>query len=96
MNNVEYSGLRNVHDYEAINGALRQEGVKNVTIIGAGFIGMEVASAIKLQFKENINVTVVERMETPLKHIVGKDIGGVLADLATKNGVNLVCNTGIK
>lgn len=96
LNNVEYSGLRNISDYEKINQALRQKDVKNVTIIGAGFIGMEVASAIKMQFKENINVTVVEKLDTPLKHIVGKDVGGVLSELAAKNGVNIVCNTGIK
>lgn len=51
LNDVYHCGLRNIHDYEKINSAIRKDGVKNVTIIGAGFIGMEVASAIKLQFK---------------------------------------------
>lgn len=41
-----------------INNALRAPGVKNVTIIGGGFIGMEIASSIKLSLKE-LNVTVL-------------------------------------
>ena len=46
-------------DYEKINSAIRRDGVKNITIIGGGFIGMETASAIKLQFKEAVNVSVI-------------------------------------
>lgn len=56
--------------------------MKNVTIIGAGFIGMELASAIKLQLKENINVNVVDQASVPLEAAVGKEIGEVLKKLA--------------
>ena len=52
--------MRNIKDYEQINNEIRKEGVKNITIIGGGFIGMEVASAIKLQLKEAVNVNVIE------------------------------------
>ena len=40
LNQVPYYSLRNKKDYQDINAALRAPGVKNVTIIGAGFIGM--------------------------------------------------------
>lgn len=72
LKETKFSSLRNIEDYEQINSALRQQGVKNVTIIGGGFIGMEVASAIKLQFKDAINVSVVDQMSVPLEHVVGK------------------------
>lgn len=40
LDHVKYFGLRGVDDYKQINEAVREKGVKNVTIIGAGFIGM--------------------------------------------------------
>jgi NADH dehydrogenase FAD-containing subunit len=46
-------------DFENINDAIRKNGVKNVTIIGGGFIGMELASAIKMTLKDKININVV-------------------------------------
>ena len=55
-----------------MNSALRGNGVKNVTIIGGGFIGMEVASAIKLQFKDALNVSVLDQFSVPLEPVVGK------------------------
>lgn len=54
LNETKFNDLRNIKDYEQINDAIRGEGVKNITIIGAGFIGMEVASAIKLTLKDAV------------------------------------------
>ena len=75
---------------------MRSEGVKNVTIIGGGFIGIETASAIKMALKENINVTILEQGETPLQHVVGKDVGQVIQGLAGKNGVKVMTSVRIK
>ncbi len=51
LDQVKYFGLRGVDDYKKINEAIREKGAKNITIIGAGFIGMELASAIKMALK---------------------------------------------
>ena len=96
LKEATFSSLRNMRDYEEINKAVREEGVKNVTIIGGGFIGIETASAIKLALKENINVTILEQGKTTLEHVVGKDIGNVIQGLATKNGVNVMTSAKIK
>lgn len=56
---------------------------------------MEVASAIKLTLKDQVNVTVIDQSSTPLENVVGKDVGGVLAKLAAKNGVNLITSASI-
>ena len=58
LNDVSYYTLRNKKDYIEINKALREPGVKNVTVIGAGFIGMEIASSIRAGLKD-LNVTVL-------------------------------------
>lgn len=95
LNSVSYYSLRNKKDYAGINEALRAPGVKNVTIIGGGFIGMEIASSIRLGLKD-LNVTVLEGQSTPLKHILGDKVGGVLQKLSEKNGVNIVTNASVK
>jgi len=58
INKVNYHQLRSKADFNNITQALKNPGVKNVTIIGGGFIGMEIASAVKLAFKD-YNVTVI-------------------------------------
>ena len=96
LNDVNFQNLRNIKDYEEINDSIRKNGVKNITIIGGGFIGMEAASAIKLQLKDAVNVTVIERASTTLEHVLGKNVGKVLEDLATKNGINVITNANVK
>ena len=58
LSSVKYYSLRNKQDYLNIHQALTDSPTKNVTIIGGGFIGMELASAIKLAHKD-ANVTVL-------------------------------------
>lgn len=95
LNSVNYFSLRNKKDYASINAALRGEGVKNVTIIGGGFIGMEIASSIRLGLKD-LNVTVLEGQSTPLEHVLGMKVGGVLQKLSEKNGVRIVTSAKVK
>ena len=94
LNEVSYHTLRHKKDYLEINKALREPGVKNVTIIGGGFIGMEIASSIRAGLKD-LNVTILEGQSTPLRHVLGDDIGKVLQTLSEKNGVNIVTNARI-
>ena len=94
LSQVSYHSLRNKQDYLEINKALREPGVKNVTIIGGGFIGMEIASSIRLGLKD-LNVTVLEGQSTPLRHVLGDKVGKVLQNLSEKNGVKIVTNAKI-
>lgn len=72
LSETTFNDLRNISDYEKINDAIRAEGVKNVTIIGAGFIGMEVASAIKLTLKDQVEVSIIDSAAAPLQGVVGQ------------------------
>lgn len=58
LNNTKFYSLRNKQDYLNIHEAVTNAPNKNVTIIGGGFIGMEIASAIKLAHKD-ANITVL-------------------------------------
>lgn len=65
---------------------------KRVLIIGAGFIGSEVASVCR---ELDLPVTVVERGPTPLAGALGQAAGSVAARLQRRCGVDLRCNTTV-
>ena len=75
--------------------ALRAEleaGPSRVVVIGAGFIGAEVASSCR---KRGIEVTLVEAMPLPLERILGAEMGQVCAQVHIENGVDLRLGTGV-
>ena len=84
--------LRTVAESQALREALEQGG-KKVVIVGAGWIGLEVASAARGY--EN-DVTVLGMETVPLNQILGDEVGSAFAALHTENGVHLRMNTGVK
>lgn len=76
--------LRTIDDALAMKTAL--EAKPRVVVIGAGFIGAEVAaSCVKL----GLEVTVLEALPVPLARGLGPTIGKVLAAMHVENGVDL-------
>ncbi len=63
---------RGFSDITAIKKAA--ENAKDIVIVGANFIGLEMASNIK-KLNPKANVTVIERNETPFQKVLGKEIG---------------------
>ncbi|PPJ25571.1 NAD(P)/FAD-dependent oxidoreductase [Nocardia nova] len=87
--------LANVHTLRTADdaAALRRElrpGRRGV-IIGAGFIGAEVASAARAH---GVEVTLVEAQSQPHAHQFGVEIGRALAELHASNGVELRFGAG--
>ena len=82
--------LRTVEDALAVRAAL-DSGARSV-VIGAGFIGSEIASAVR---KRGRPVTVVEALPTPLVRSVGETAGRWLSALHARNGTQLVCGATV-
>lgn len=76
--------LRTVADARAVRAAL-DAGVRTV-VVGAGFIGSEVASAARAR---DLPVTVVEALDVPLARSVGVEAGHVCAGLHRAAGTDL-------
>ncbi|MEA5363793.1 FAD-dependent oxidoreductase [Amycolatopsis sp., V23-08] len=76
--------LRTAEDAVAVRAAL-DEGARTV-VIGAGFIGSEVASAAR---KRGLPVTIVEAQAVPLVRAVGAEAGAALAGLHHAAGTDL-------
>jgi 3-phenylpropionate/trans-cinnamate dioxygenase ferredoxin reductase subunit len=76
--------LRTVDDCERLREALERAG--RVAIVGAGWIGLEVAAAARLAGAE---VTVLEAADRPLSAALDPQIGAVFTDLHREHGVDL-------
>ncbi|MFN0027996.1 MAG: NAD(P)/FAD-dependent oxidoreductase [Acidimicrobiales bacterium] len=87
--------LRTVQDARALRADLetcRDEGGGPLVVIGAGFIGSEVAATARELGHE---VVLVEAAEVPLERAVGAEIGRVCAELHRDHGVDVRLGTGV-
>jgi 3-phenylpropionate/trans-cinnamate dioxygenase ferredoxin reductase component len=78
------SYLRTIDDSNKIKAALKPG--TRIVIIGAGWIGLEVASAAR---HAGSDVTVIESLELPLLRVLGPEVASVFASLHTSHGVDL-------
>lgn len=83
--------LRTLDDAIALRSDLRP-GARAV-IIGAGFVGAEVASTCRAL---GLEVTVAEALEVPLAPVIGPELGAVCAALHTDHDVRLLCGAGVE
>ena len=59
-----------------------------LTIVGAGWIGLEVAAAAR---EKDVEVTILETLAQPLERAFGPEVGVKFADLHRAHGVDLRC-----
>ncbi|MBV7695653.1 NAD(P)/FAD-dependent oxidoreductase [Streptomyces sp. TRM70350] len=83
--------LRTLDDAQALRAELL-DGLPRVVVIGAGFIGAEVASTAH---RLGLHVTVVEALPVPLERQFGREMGLVVSSLHNDHGVQLLCGTGV-
>lgn len=65
---------------------------RRLVVIGAGWIGLEVAAAAR---SADTDVTVIEAAELPLLRVLGPQMATVFADLHREHGVDLRLGTGL-
>lgn len=83
--------LRTLDDSLALKSALREG--RHVVIIGAGWIGCEVASAARTH---GCRVTVVDPLSEPLVRVLGTEMGAMFRGLHTEHGVEFKLGTGVQ
>ncbi|MBJ7340799.1 FAD-dependent oxidoreductase [Mycolicibacterium sp.] len=82
--------LRTVDDASELLGSLT-EGAR-LAVVGAGWIGLEVAASAR---ERGVEVTVVESAELPLLGALGPEAAEVFADLHRQHGVDLRLDTSV-
>jgi 3-phenylpropionate/trans-cinnamate dioxygenase ferredoxin reductase component len=83
--------LRTVDDCLAIRAEL-DGGATRVVVVGAGFIGAEVAASCRVR---GCDVTVLEALPVPLGRALGDEMGAVMGDLHRDHGVEVRLGTGV-
>jgi NADPH-dependent 2,4-dienoyl-CoA reductase/sulfur reductase-like enzyme len=84
--------LRTLDDALALRAAL-DEGLSSIVVVGAGFIGLEVAASCR---QRGVDVTIVEPMAAPLGRILGDDVGHALARVHRDHGVDVRLGVGVE
>jgi 3-phenylpropionate/trans-cinnamate dioxygenase ferredoxin reductase component len=90
---VELDGilyLRNVEDSDVLRERLDRGG--SVVVIGAGWIGAEVAASAR---QRGLEVTVVDPASVPLERALGSEVGAIYRDIHTDHGVQMLMGTGV-
>lgn len=84
--------LRTLEQSERLKGVLAN-GSRNVVIIGAGWIGLEIASAAR---EYGNSVTVIGRETVPLQAALGDELGGVFRELHEAHAVKFRLGASIQ
>lgn len=83
--------LRSIADVNAIRARL--DGKRQLVIVGAGYIGLEVAAVARALGKD---VTVIEAQDRPMKRVVSPIVSEYFAKLHSDGGVELKFQTGVE
>jgi len=83
--------LRTLDDCQAIRSAL-EASPRRVAVVGAGFIGAEVAATCR---SLGIEVSLIEALPVPLERGLGPSMGAVVADLHRDHGVDVRLGVGV-
>ena len=83
--------LRTLDDALAVRAAI-DGGARRVVVVGAGFIGAEVAATCRTVGCE---VTILEALPVPLGRALGDEMGAVMGDLHRDHGVDVRLGVGV-
>ncbi len=84
--------LRSLDDALALRATVDAEPRPRVVVVGAGFIGAEVAATAR---QRGLEVTVLEALPVPLSRGLGDHMGGACGALHADHGVDLRCGVGV-
>jgi 3-phenylpropionate/trans-cinnamate dioxygenase ferredoxin reductase component len=82
--------LRDLEDSDALRERMAAGGA--VVVIGAGWIGTEVAACAR---QRGLEVTIVNPASVPMERALGSEVGDIYRDLHVEHGVRLLPQTGV-
>jgi 3-phenylpropionate/trans-cinnamate dioxygenase ferredoxin reductase subunit len=83
--------LRSLQDSDALRE--RFNGGGSVVVVGAGWIGSEVAASAR---QRGLDVTVVAPGSVPLERALGPEVGRVYRDIHAEHGVRMLLGSGVE
>lgn len=86
--------LRSTPDAETMLQYIEEKNVQSITVVGAGFIGLEVSSLLK-QARPDLTVQVVEFQDDPLPAMLDPDMAEKVSPYLAKQGIEFQTGTGV-
>ena len=83
--------LRTVEDSDALRERLDRGGT--VLVVGAGWIGAEIAASAR---QRELEVTMVAPGTVPLERVLGPEVGGLYRDIHAERAVRLLLGSGVE
>ena len=84
--------LRTFADADALRARLRS-GAGRVAVVGAGWIGSEVAASAR---QRGLEVTVIDPLALPNERIFGTEVGSFYRDVHAEHGVEMLLGRGVE
>ena len=91
INNKNVFTVRNIVDIERLSGFVKQNNLKDIAVIGGGFIGVEVAENLKLAGHHVSLVEFANQVMAPYDY----DMAQILHKEMTDKGVELILDDGL-
>lgn len=92
VNSEHVFTVRNVVDIKKVQAYIDEHDVKTVSVIGGGFIGVEVAENLKMSGKEVHLIEAIDQIMSPFD----ADMAQILHKEMMDHGINLILSDGIK
>jgi len=86
--------LRSTPDADAMIRFMQDHAVKNLAVVGAGFIGLEVGTLLRTSHPE-LNVTVVELLQRPVAAMLDDDMAAKVTTYLEEQGMTMLLGTGV-
>ena len=83
--------LRTFDDADSLRGTLGD--AQHLVVVGAGWIGSEVAASAR---QLGVEVTMVEPASVPLERVLGAEVGRIYLELHRAKGVEVLTGTGVE
>jgi 3-phenylpropionate/trans-cinnamate dioxygenase ferredoxin reductase component len=83
--------LRSVQDSDTLRERLDHGGA--VVVVGAGWIGAEVAASAR---QRGLEVTVLDPLTVPLERVMGAEVGAIYRDIHSEHGTRMLMGTGVE
>ena len=83
--------LRTLADSERLRERIAGGG--KLVVVGAGWIGCEVAAAAR---QAGLAVTMIDPASVPLERVLGVEVGAIYRDVHTDHGVEMLLGTGVE
>jgi NADPH-dependent 2,4-dienoyl-CoA reductase/sulfur reductase-like enzyme len=91
-----FPDLPGIHVLRSFDESLKLRGeagsARHAVVVGAGFIGCEVAASLRAM---GVDVVLVEPQPAPLASVLGEQIGSLVARLHRAEGVDVRCGVGV-